>query len=308
MPKLLATTIVNDAQSGESHGGAFMLDLEAQTIDKVIHWDKTDIEWFGHEGSRGLRGIEFDGERVYIAAGDELLAFSPGFEPLGCWRNPYLKNCHGISIYQRNLFLASSDLNSILAFDLDEQKFHWAIHIDAEQFNYKARIYDPAADDGPLALNKLQIEKVYASGRGMHISGGNTGGILHFNGQEIRMSVELPEGSHDARFYRNGVVFNDSRDGVLRFTDAGEGKEDRAMRVPLFDAADHLRADPVATRIMKPGYARGLCIISDTVVAGGSSPSTISVYDLAANKKVLSTTFSKDPRSTIHSIALWPFD
>ena len=78
-----------------------------------------DIDWQGRGWDRGLRGIAFDGETVYIAASDELFAYRPDFRPLGSWRNRYLKHCHEICRHERTLFLASTGFDSVLGFDLD---------------------------------------------------------------------------------------------------------------------------------------------------------------------------------------------
>ena len=60
--------------------------------------------------------------------------------------------------------------------------------------------------------------------------------------------------------------------------------------------------------IARQGFARGLCVISDTLVAGGSSPSTVSLYDLAANTRLLSVNLTMDVRNAIHGLAVWPYD
>ena len=44
----------------------------------------------------------------------------------------------------------------------------------------------------------------------MYLAGLKTGGMLIFNGREVRMSVELPPGTHNARPFRDGVLFNDT--------------------------------------------------------------------------------------------------
>ena len=43
------------------------------------------------------------------------------------------------------------------------------------------------------------------------------------------------------------------------------------------------------------------------VSAGGSSPSTVSVYDLAANQRVMSVNLSMDVRNAIHGLEIWPY-
>jgi len=304
--KLIATTVVHGAKPGESHGGAFLIDLEKQAVFQTIDQVAEDIEWFGDEGGRGLRGIAFDGDTIFIATSSRLMAYSRDFEFIESWQNPSLVNCHGISVFQRKLYLASSGNDCILAFDLDEKKFDWAMQVKSEHFHYKALTFDPGIPEGPLFINKLHLNSVHCQADGMHFAGLNTDGILHFNGKDINMSVELPAGALDAQLFRNGVLFNDSQAGVLRYTGDDEGQEDRAMPVPFFTESDHSPHDSYAIRMLKRGYARGLCVLSDTMVAGGSTPAGVSVYDLKENQRLMTVTFTRDVRMAVNSIAAIP--
>ena len=274
-----------------------------QTIDQ----DSEDIEWFGDEGGRGLRGIAFDGDEVYIVSSDELYAYTRDFQLIDSWRNPYLKYCHEIAVHERSLFITSTGFDSILGFDLDKRCFNWAIHIQSQQFAFKAVRFDPESADGPIMLNKLHINNVFCSDAGMYVAGSRTG-MLHFNGRRINMSAELPEGTHNAQPFRDGVLFNDTNDDVLRYSGRGEGEEDRAMAVPKSDPSKLLRTKSRDDELARPGFGRGLCVLSDHLVAGGSSPSTVTLYDLAANETLLSVNLSADVRNAIHGLEVWPYD
>ena len=164
------------------------------------------------------------------------------------------------------------------------------------------------SEDGPLAMNKLHINNVHCNRHGMYLGGLRTGGLLHFNGKTINMAVQLPKGSMNAQPFRDGVVFNDGNAGVLRYTGRGEGEEDRAMSLAPIDSDSLTFTDAIEEGIAKPGFARGLCVLSDNVVAGGSSPATITIYNLAANETLGSVTLDTDVRNSIHTIAVWPFD
>jgi hypothetical protein len=85
--KLVTTSVVRGSHQGESHGGVYLIDLAGQEIRQVIDWNTANIDWQGRGWDRGLRGIAFDGEVVYIAASDELFAYTPDFRPLGSWRS-----------------------------------------------------------------------------------------------------------------------------------------------------------------------------------------------------------------------------
>ena len=84
---LIATSVVRGSQQGESHGGVFLIDLDHQRAVQAIDWNTTDFDWQGRGWDRGLRGIAFDLERVYIAASDELFVYSPEFQLLASYRN-----------------------------------------------------------------------------------------------------------------------------------------------------------------------------------------------------------------------------
>ena len=306
--KLLATSVVRGSQQGESHGGVYLLDLERQHAELKLDWDAAGIDWAGRGGDRGLRGIAFDGETVYITASDELFAFAPDFSLLGSWRNPYLKHCHETSIRERTLYVAATGFDSILGFDLDEKAFNWAMHVDLQRFRFVARAYDPQGDDGPLQLNKLHINNVHCDDNGLYLSGLRTGGMVHFNGKTLSMSAELPAGTHNARPFRNGVLFNDSEADRLRYAGRGDGGEDRALAVPRYALQELKNAEFDDGRVARQGFARGLAVISDTVVAVGSSPSTVVLYDLAGNRRLMSVNLSLDVRDAIHGLEVWPYD
>jgi hypothetical protein len=299
--------VVRGSHQGESHGGVYLIDLERRDIRQVIDWNNANIDWQGRGWDRGLRGIAFDGQVVYIAASDELFAYTPDFRQIGSWRNPYLKHCHEIAVWKRTLFLTSTGFDTVLGFDLDKKEFTWAMHVETQQFRFRGRVYDPRKDDGPLALNKLHLNNVVPTQGGMYLSGTKTGGMVLYNGREIRMSVELPPGTHNAQPFRDGVLFNDTEADVLRYAGRG-GQEDRALKVPRYpdDQLQHRQLDQ--SNIARQGFARGLAVLSDTVVAGGSSPSTIAVYDLAKNECMLSVNLTMDVRNAIHGLEVWPFD
>ena len=123
MTVLIATSVVRGSRQGESHGGVYLLDVEQGRAAMAIDWNTADIDWRGRGWDRGLRGIAFDGDLVYLAASDELFVYTPDFEPVASYRAPFLKHCHEIFRYERRLFLTSTGYDSVLGFDLDKKDF-----------------------------------------------------------------------------------------------------------------------------------------------------------------------------------------
>ena len=155
-------------------------------------------------------------------------------------------------------------------------------------------------------LDKLHLNAVHCTRGGMYVTGLKTGGMLLFNGRTIQMAVELPPGSRNARPFRNGVLFNDTEAGLLRYSDR-DGSEDRAFRVPAYPAESLLNGELGPGGVARQGFARGLEVLPGGQVAGGSSPATVSVYDLPHNSLVLSANLTMDARHSIHGLAAWPF-
>jgi hypothetical protein len=50
-----------------------------------------------------------------------------------------------------------------------------------------------------------------------------------------------------------------------------------------------------------------LCALSERVVAGGSSPSTITLYDLKESRQLMSVNLTRDIRNAIHGLEIWPY-
>ena len=182
---LVATSVVRGSRQGESHGGVYLVDFGSDRAARVLDWNTMGIDWQGRGWDRGLRGIEFDGETVYIAASDELFAYTPDFRLIGSWRNRYLKHCHEICRHERTLFLTSTGFDSILGFDLDAKSFSWGLQVAAVGDGFAGRPFDPEFETGPAPGNSLHLNNVFCAPGGMHISGMRTGGMLLFNGREI---------------------------------------------------------------------------------------------------------------------------
>jgi hypothetical protein len=73
LPIVIATSVVRGSQQGESHGGIYLVDFEKQDAKIMVDWNESNIDFSGRGWDRGLRGIEFYGDEIFIAASDELL-------------------------------------------------------------------------------------------------------------------------------------------------------------------------------------------------------------------------------------------
>ena len=303
MTQLIATTVIRGSSQGESHGGIFLANLESGQLLHPVDWNTADIDWRGHGRERGLRGIAFHGDHIYIAASNELLVFDQTFKPVASYCNPYLKNCHEICVFGHHLFAASTGCDSILGFNLDEKIFDFAFKVGYDGMVFSARRYDPGTDDGPLLVSKLHINNVFCDKGGMYVSGHRTSALLKFGGKSIGVATTLPEAANNARPFRDGVLFIDTAASAVRFErpDAGVALP-VARPIAVSPDGEASRDDAVA----RQGYGRGLCVIGEDAIAVGSSPATITVYDLSVPEATAACNLSLDARTAIHSIAVWP--
>jgi len=307
LPTIIASSVVRGSQKGESHGGVFTLDFELQQAEQRLDWNTGDIDFSGRGADRGLRGISIDGDKVYIAASDELFCYDRNFNKLQSWRNPYLKHCHEICRKDRHLFLTSTGHDCLLMFDLDEEKFSWGFHLLKQQGNWSGFVFNPLGDYGPQAFNEHHINMVHVDSTGIYLSGLRTEALLHINSRnEVNEVCSLPAGIHNAMPLNGGVIFNDTQSDCLRIV-SRDGVE-QVFKIRQYEP-DEIRYEGIDdSKIARQGFGRGLCIVDERFVVGGSSPSTVTLYDLMTNQVVASVNMTMDIRNAIHGLELWPFD
>ena len=306
LPKLIATSVVRGSQQGESHGGVFTIDFETRASVQHVDWNTSEIDFEGRGADRGLRGVAFDGDDIYIAASDELFCYDRKFELQHSKRNHYLKHCHEICRMDRRLYVTSTGFDSLLVYDLDQQAFSWGFHLQKQKGKWTGFTFDPRRPSGPRGVNEHHINMVHVNESGIYLSGLNTRALLHINrNNEVTEVCSLPVGTHNARPFNNGVLFNDTASDHLRFVSREEPQ--RAFPIPTYDPADIRFAGIDNSQIARQGFGRGLCLYADSIVAGGSSPSTISLYDIHTGQTIGSVNMTMDIRNAIHGLEVWPY-
>ena len=312
LPTLIATSVVRGAEQGDSHGGIYLVDFSGQEVTQVVDWNTSEIDFQGRGWDRGLRGIAFFAGEIYIAASDELFVYDQAFNIKRSFRSSYLKHSHEIFQLNNHLYLTSTAHDSILAFDLEKQAFFWALHMALDEEGPVGTAYDPqgingpGGANGPQAQNQLHLNNVYADQRGIFVSGMRTKGILRIgDGNAVSKMVDMPQGMHNARPFRDGVLFNDTGSNVVRFV--GRDGTQRTFSVPVYDPSELEHAELADGQLARQGFGRGLCVINDRIIAAGSSPSTITLYDLESGSEITHVNFSMDIRNAIHGLEVWPY-
>ena len=306
LPKLIATSVVRGSVQGESHGGIYTVDFETLEGQQHVDWNTSNIDFEGRGADRGLRGIAFDGDDIYIAASDELFCYDKDFNLNVSFKNRYLKHAHEICRMNRRIFISSTGFDSLLAFNLDTKKFDWGFHLRQEYDQWAGGTFDPQRDKGPRGVNDFHINMVHVNDDGIFLSGLRSNGLLYLTpGNSIQIICNLPSGTHNPRLWNDGVLFNDTASDCVRFIPR-EGEE-QAHKIITYKESDIEFAGIDDSNIARQSFARGLCTIDDRFIAVGSSPSTISLYDLDNKQRVGTVNLSMDIRNAIHGLEVWPF-
>ena len=307
LPTIIATSVVRGSQQGESHGGIYLVDFQKQEANLVVDWDDSGIDFTGRGWDRGLRGIEFRGDEIYIAASDEIFVYDPNFQVKRSYKNRFLKHAHEINRFENLLFITSTGFDSLLVFDLDRDEFTRGLHLRKTQEGWKSQLYDPKTEDGPEPGNSLHLNNVRCSKKGLFASGLRTNALIRMD-TDLNPSefCSLPEGTHNSRPFKDGVLFNDTQSNCVRWVKR-DGSEVN-FRVPLFPEEELTHRDFDDSRVARQGFARGLCVIDENHIAIGSSPSSISLFNLETEERVGSVNLSMDIRNAIHGMEVWPYE
>lgn len=326
LPSVLMTDVIRSTKQGDSHGGAYLVDLERYTHRKVLDWNTVNINWEGRGEGRGLRGIAFHRGLVYIAASDEIFVFDQGFKLLRSFKNRYLRHTHETFLDADTLYLSSTAFDSVLAMELPSGRFTkgWCIRFYPDPANPQAKklvmhAFDPNGPDsteggaGPPRGDTCHINHVWKRGGDLFASGTSLERLLVIDGPARGVFAPIPTWTHNARPL-DLTPWGGSGEGVIYNSTAGDRLviADRSGR-PL-EAFDAVRYDPsrltfsaVPDDHARQGFLRGLITMGDLAIAG-SSPSTVSLYQHGKGPgPVRSVNVSLDVRNAPHGLAVWPF-
>lgn len=304
LPKLLVSSVVRGSRQGDSHGGLYLVDMETGSFEQKLDWNDGAINFEGRGADRGLRGIAIIGDDIFIAASDELFVFDQQFKITASYRNPYLKHCHEIWPHAGKLWLTSTGFDSLLRLDLGARQFDLGIRLHTANGALNAQTFDPRGPNGPAASNAFHINSVHADDASIYASGRRLPALVALGRSGIAALAPLPAGTHNARPFNGGVLFNDTESDSV--TLLGQGRR-IDIPVPRYADADLTHTDFDETGLARQAFGRGLCVLSDTLIAAGSSPTTVTIHDLAAGRAVKSVNLTLDIRNAAHGIALWPF-
>jgi hypothetical protein len=114
----------------------------------------------------------------------------------------------------------------------------------------------------------------------LYFSGLHTPGLLHSDGRSLRLAALLPQGTHNAQVLDEGILYNDTASDRVCYRRGAAAVE---LPVPEFPARPNSATSNASPRLWRGQGSRAACAyVGEGLVAGGSSPSTISLYDVIA--------------------------
>ena len=182
---------------------------------------------------------------------------TPDFEPLGSWRNRYLKHCHEICRHERTLFLTSTGFDSILGFDLDSRIFSFGLRIEARGDGFVGRAVRSAVRR-TARRPRTRCTSTTSTARRARCTSADCAlaGCWPTTGANCAAGSRLPAGVHNAQPFRDGVLFNDTAADVVRWVTR---ERERTFPVPRYPAgAAHARR-PGRLRASRARRSRAAC-------------------------------------------------
>jgi hypothetical protein len=303
-PKLLVSSVVRGSQQGDSHGGLYLVDMNALSFEQVLDWNSSDIAWDGRGADRGLRGIAIIGDDIFIAASDELFVFDKSFNRKASYRNAYLQHCHEISSHAGRLYLTSTGFDAILGFNLATREFDMGLRLSLVSSAVNAHGFDPRKPGIVAPARTLHLNNVHVHGDGVFVSGLYLPALVNLSRNGIGIVAQLPRGTHNAQPWQGGVLYNDTASDRLVWE---RGEAQISSPVPRYDETllTHTQLDDSATA--RQAFGRGLCPLTDNIVAAGSSPTTIALHDMKQGRCLATLNLAMDVRNAAHGMAIWPF-
>jgi len=315
LPTVLMTDVVRSSKQGDSHGGAYLINLETKEFEQVLDWNRVDINWEGRGMGRGLRGICFVGDEIYIAASDELFVFDQQFNILRSFKCDYLHHCHEIAFDgKRSIYLSATSFDSILRFDTQDQRFDHAWWIRPVERTYDGKavrsldaiIYDPCQPDGAQEGDTLHINNVCVLNGVPMFSGLSMNLLVAIQDGQTKPYAIVPPTTHNCQPLGQGVLMNSTGQDAVVMADR-QGESVKQFSYPQYDLKNLTNTD-IPGDYARQGFGRGLCVdMENRLVIAGSSPGTVSAFDVQSESMVASVQVCNDLRNAPHGLEIWPY-
>jgi hypothetical protein len=294
--KVLASSVIRSTHRGDSHGGLYVIDTDLRTYEQVLDWDYPKIRWEGKGGDRGLRGLIFHEGLLYAAGANELFVFNRDFELIDQYTHHLLDGTHELAIHDNKIFNISNCYDAILIFDLKTKQWVSGFqHIKGRHIQW----FDPNLHMiqrvDTLHLDTVSVVEYQPGFTWIFYAGSTTEYLYGVTTGRKEMALPLVfKNTHNAQFWKNGIVFNRSLESDTCYQVGEELRQHwptprcHTDNFTHVESNDHARAE----------YTRGMVLGEDSIVIG-TSPACVHEFVLGETEPVSSVRLTYDIRNSI---------
>jgi hypothetical protein len=308
--KILASSVIRASNVGEVHGGLYLVDFDNETVKVCVRWDRNfhgcaglGLSHLTYGGERGLRGIGFYDERIFVVAAGAVHEFDPEFNLINSYSIRSLQNVHEIFVKNDELFISCTAWASILVFNMKYKRF-----VRGYKINFSDQTigtFDPYNERYELD-GKGHINNVFLFNGFLYFSGTQYPYLFRFNGFEIERYRKISDETHNVKFLGDHLIYNDT--GRNRIVVVGKDDvEPREIYHPPAYTETEMEGSPEKDAIARQGFTRGLAVDGD-LIFGGSSPANVTMYERGNPNPVKTIRISKNICNAIHGLEIWPYD
>ena len=296
--KILLTTVLRSSIINDIHGEIFLVDINNLKTERIFKWDNTNIDLKGRGSGRGLRGISFYKNKTYIASVNSILVFNKKLNFIREIKNKNINGIHEIDIFDDKLYITSTMIDSIIIYDLKNERFITGIHIPS------GIIYDPNNFNTFKYKDSIHLNNVFNKNGKIYFSCLKNNKLRFIENNKIYNYCEIPAGTHNVKILDNdNILFNYTKKNEIVIIN----KNNKRLKKYIINNSDiDYFIDIDNEKIARPNFGRGLTF-NDKFIYGGSSPATISIYNWDNKRPIKKINIHNNIRYAIHGLEFFPY-
>jgi len=298
--KVIASSVIRSTIRGQSHGGLYVVDFDNNKYKQVLDWNYPHIRWDSGGGDRGIRGMVFYKDYLYAAGATYIYKFNKSFELVNQFNNTCFDGTHEMCIVDNILYSIANQFDAIWLFDLDKEEwiggFQHILGLEPKPFGPNEAIQ---------GSDSLHLDMVSYKDGVVWYAGSTTKFLYGFNmdTKELKQIKLAHPNTHNAQFWKDGIVFNRSLESDTNYQVNGEIVQNwPTPRYPTDKLSNVIRGDHARTE-----YTRGMAIEGDRI-AVGTSPASVHIFSLEQSAPLASFNITNDIRNSVCGLSLYPWE
>ena len=123
---------------------------------------------------------------------------------------------------------------------------------------------------------------------------------------EVRPYAMVPPTTHNCQALEQGVLMNSTGQDAVVLADRN-GRAQKKFEYPTYDPSE-LKNTDIPGDYARQAFGRGLCVDREkNLIIAGSSPGTVSAFDMLRGETLKSVQVSRDLRNAPHGLEIWPY-